>query len=198
MTAAAAKQPFTAAKRRIVPDPQQPLLPPRADIREQFDVRPAAKSSHSYAWWRSQTRCQSVANFYTANFTAMLCAAKRAFIACFGGTFSSLARDMRVAGRYVFEVVPSKRSSRLCSRLTCTIMAPMGIRYLASLPVLNSRSLNSCDINSRTDCSRHPRRLRPWGRHRAIPQGERPAPALVTGTNMSSYERTRSTPAIRR
>ena len=114
MSAVAAKQPFTAAKRRIVPDTQQPLLPPRADIREQFDVRPAAKSSHSYAWWRSLTRCQSVANFYTANFAASALRGERAFIACFGGTFSSLARDMQVAGRYVFEVVLSQTEHPAC------------------------------------------------------------------------------------
>lgn len=111
---------------------------------------------------------------------------------------SSLARYMRVAGQYVFGVISSKRTSSLCSRLNCTIPAPMEKRCRASLPVLKSRSLNSYDSSSRNDCSGRPRHLRPWGRCRAIPLRQRPAPTLVVGTNITSRERTRSAPAIRR
>jgi len=51
---------------------------------------------------RSLTHGQRVANLYKANFAASCLQANRAFIACFDGTFSSLARLMRVTGGYVF------------------------------------------------------------------------------------------------
>jgi len=60
---------------------------------------------HSYAW-PSLTHGQRVANLYRANFAASCLQANRAFIACFGGTFSSLARVMRATGGDVFEVFP--------------------------------------------------------------------------------------------
>jgi len=81
--------------------------------------------------------------------------------------FPLLARDMHVCGRRPSGSVPSSRGSRSCSRLNCTTARPAATRRRASPPPPKSRLPTNCDISSRSDTSRLPRRPRQDPRVRA-------------------------------